>query len=114
MAKRVGVDKWIFFTTLLLVVVGLAMVFSASAIVAQERYHSPYAFVGRQAGWALAGVLAMVVLMSVDYTRYNSPRFIYPALGHHHLAAGHGLLLSRLAQHPSLDPLRRPLHLSAL
>ena len=50
MAKRVGVDKWIFFTTLLLVVVGLAMVFSASAVVAQERYHSPYGFViGRQA-----------------------------------------------------------------
>jgi cell division protein FtsW len=80
MAKRVGVDKWIFFTTLLLVVVGLAMVFSASAIVAQDRFHSPYAFVGRQAGWALGGVLLMVFLMSVDYSRYNSPRFIFPAL----------------------------------
>ena len=80
MAKRVGVDKWIFFTTLLLVVAGLAMVFSASAVVAQEQYHTPYASVGRQAGWAVAGVLAMIVLMRVDYTRYNSPRFIYPAL----------------------------------
>jgi cell division protein FtsW len=80
MAKRVGVDKWIFFTTLLLVVVGLVMVFSASAVVAQERYHSPYAFVGRQAGWALAGLLTMTILMKVDYSRYNSPRFIYPAL----------------------------------
>jgi cell division protein FtsW len=80
MAKRVGVDKWIFFTTLLLVVVGLAMVFSASAVVAQERYHSPYTFVGKQALWALAGVLTMVGLMSVDYTRYNSPRFIFPAV----------------------------------
>jgi cell division protein FtsW len=80
MAKRVGVDKWIFFTTLLLVVSGLAMVFSASAIVAQEQYHTPYASVGRQAAWALAGVLAMIVLMRVDYTHYNSPKFIYPAL----------------------------------
>ena len=43
MAKRVGVDKWIFFTTLLLVVVGLVMVFSASAVVAEARYRSPYA-----------------------------------------------------------------------
>ena len=43
MAKRVGVDKWMFFTTLLLVVVGLVMVFSASAVVAQERYHSAFA-----------------------------------------------------------------------
>ncbi|HTW78928.1 MAG TPA: putative lipid II flippase FtsW [Terracidiphilus sp.] len=80
MAKRVGVDKWLFFTTLLLVVVGLVMVFSASAVVAQERYNSPYIYVGRQAGWALAGVLAMVVLMNIDAGRYKSPRFIYPAL----------------------------------
>jgi cell division protein FtsW len=80
MAKRVGVDKWIFFTTLLLVVVGLVMVFSASAVVAQDRYHSPYAYVGRQAGWALAGIFAMIVLSRIDYTRYNSPRFIFPAL----------------------------------
>jgi len=80
MAKRVGVDKWIFFTTLLLVVTGLAMVFSASAVVAQEQYHTPYASVGRQAAWALAGVLAMIILMRVDYNHYNSPRFIYPVL----------------------------------
>src|SRR6266700_4164229 len=80
MAKRVGVDKWIFFTTLLLVSVGLAMVFSASAVVAQERYGSPYMYVGRQALWALGGVISMVLLMRVDYTRYNSPRFIYPLL----------------------------------
>jgi cell division protein FtsW len=80
MAKRVGVDKWIFFSTLLLVSVGLAMVFSASAVVSEERYHSPYIDVARQAAWALAGVFSMVILMRIDYTRYNSPRFIYPAI----------------------------------
>jgi cell division protein FtsW len=80
MAARVGVDKWLFFTTLLLTVVGLAMVFSASAVVAQERFHSEFADVGRQAGWALAGVLVMLALMHVDYSVYKSPRFIYPAL----------------------------------
>jgi cell division protein FtsW len=80
MAKRVGVDKWLFFTTLLLVVVGLAMVFSASAVVAQARYHSEFEDVGRQAAWAIAGVVALVILMQVDSSRYNSPRFIYPAL----------------------------------
>ena len=81
MAARVGIDKWLFFTTLVLVVVGLVMVFSASAVVAQERYNSPYAFVGRQALWALAGVLAMLTLMHVDSSVYKSTRFIYPALG---------------------------------
>ena len=80
MAKLVGVDKWMFFTTLLLVVVGLVMVFSASAVVAQERFHSPYAFVGKQALWALAGVVALLILMHVDSSFYKSPRFIFPAL----------------------------------
>jgi cell division protein FtsW len=69
-----------FFTTLLLVLAGLAMVFSASAVVAQERYHSEFADVGRQAGWALAGVLALLVLMHVDVSVYKSPKFIYTAL----------------------------------
>jgi cell division protein FtsW len=69
-----------FFTTLVLVVVGLAMVFSASAVVAEARYHSEFTDLGRQALWALGGVLAMLVLMHIDYSVYNSPRFIYPAL----------------------------------
>jgi cell division protein FtsW len=80
MAKRVGVDKWLFFTTCVLVVTGLVMVFSASAVVDQERYHSAYTFVFTQAIWAVAGVLALLVLMHIDISRYNSPRFIYPAL----------------------------------
>ena len=80
MAARVGIDKWLFFTTLVLVVVGLVMVFSASAVVAQERYHSPYTFVVSQALWALVGVVAMLVLMQVDASVYKSSRFIYAAL----------------------------------
>jgi cell division protein FtsW len=80
MAKREGVDKWLFGTTLLLVVAGLAMVFSASAVVAQERFQSPYIYVGRQAGWAAAGILAMLLLMLVDVDFYKSPKFVYTAL----------------------------------
>ena len=79
MAKRIGGDKWMFFTTVLLVVVGLAMVFSASAVVAQERYHSPYTFIGKQALWALAGLVALLFLSRLDYSIYKSPRFIFPA-----------------------------------
>ena len=80
MAKRVGVDKWLFFTTLVLAVTGLVMVFSASAVVDQEKYHSAYTFIFTQAVWAAAGVLAMLVLMHWDVSHYNSPRFIYPAI----------------------------------
>jgi cell division protein FtsW len=80
MAKRVGVDKWMFCVTLLLVLFGLAMVFSASAVMAKERFGSSYFFVERQAAWAICGLLSMVVLMHVDYRRYNKPNVIFPVV----------------------------------
>ena len=55
MAKRVSVDKWLFTVTLLLVFIGLVMVFSASAVMAKERFGSPYGFLLRQMAWAGAG-----------------------------------------------------------
>jgi cell division protein FtsW len=72
MAKRVGVDKWLFGTVLLLVLFGLVMVFSASAVMAQEMLGSPYAYVSKQALWVLLGMAALFGLMQVDYKRYNS------------------------------------------
>lgn len=81
MAKRVSVDKTLFVVTLLLVFIGLVMVFSASAVVAKERFGSPYHFVLRQLGWAVAGLLAMVGLMQVDYRRYKHPALIFSLLG---------------------------------
>ena len=44
MAKRVSVDKTLFIVTLLLVFIGLVMVFSASAVMAKERFGSAYTF----------------------------------------------------------------------
>ncbi len=81
MAKRVGVDKWLFGVTLVLVVIGLLMVFSSSAVMAQERYGSAYNFVSRQAVWALAGLVAMTLLMRIDYRRFNRPQVVFPAIG---------------------------------
>jgi cell division protein FtsW len=80
MAKRVGVDKWLFGTVLLLVLFGLVMVFSASAVLAKETLGSPYSYVARQALWALMGMFALVALMRVDYRHYNNPRVVYPAV----------------------------------
>jgi cell division protein FtsW len=78
MAKRVGVDKWLFGTVLLLVLFGLVTVFSASAVMAKEQYGSPYPYMLKQAVWALLGLLALVVLMKVDYRRYNNPKVVFP------------------------------------
>jgi len=81
MAKRVSVDRWLFTVTMLLVFVGLVMVFSASAVMARERFGSEYAFLAKQLMWAAAGIAAMVVAMQVDYRRYKHPALVFPLLG---------------------------------
>jgi cell division protein FtsW len=81
MAKRVSVDRWLFTVTMLLVFLGLVMVFSASAVMARERFGSPYAFLSKQLIWAVAGLVAMVVAMQVDYRRYKQPAIVFSLIG---------------------------------
>ena len=81
MAKRVSVDRWLFTVTLLLIFVGLVMVFSASAVMAKERYGSGYFFLFRQLGWASGGLLLMTVAMKLDYRRYKHPAVVFSLLG---------------------------------
>jgi cell division protein FtsW len=80
-AKRVGIDKWLFGSILLLVVIGVVMVFSASALMAGDRFGSPYYFLLRQLGWAAAGLAAMTVIMNFDYRRWKHPAIVFTLLG---------------------------------
>jgi cell division protein FtsW len=81
MAKRVSVDRWLFAVTLLLVVAGLVMVFSASAIIAKEKYGSETEFLPRQAIYAAVGLAAMAVFMHLDYRKLNRPALVFTTLG---------------------------------
>lgn len=80
MAKRVGVDKWLFGVVLLLVLFGLVTVFSASAVMAKATFGTPYYFMLRQGMWAISGLVALTLLMQVDYRRYNNPKFVFTAV----------------------------------
>jgi cell division protein FtsW len=81
MAKRVSVDRWMFTVTAILVFIGLVMIFSASAVMAKERFGSAYVFLIKQLGWAAAGLVAMVIAMKVDYKRLQSPALVFSLLG---------------------------------
>jgi cell division protein FtsW len=81
MAKRISVDRLLFVVTLVLVFVGLIMVFSASAVMAKERYHSGYFFLFRQLGWAVGGFLAMIAGMKINYQRLKHPAVVFSLLG---------------------------------
>jgi cell division protein FtsW len=80
MAKRVSVDRWLFTVTAILVFVGLIMVFSASAVMAKEKFGSPYTFVLKQLFWAVAGIVAMIAAMKIDYRRYKHPAVVFSLL----------------------------------
>jgi len=81
MAKRVSVDRWMFTVTTLLVFIGLVMIFSASAVMAKERFGSAYEFLLKQLVWAVAGLVVMVVAMKVDYKKLQHPALVFLLLG---------------------------------
>ncbi len=60
-------DHTILFITLTLALVGLVMVFSASAIVAGNRFHDPEFFLKRQIAWLGFGFLLMHLTSRIDY-----------------------------------------------
>ncbi len=66
---------------MLLVFTGLVMVFSASAVMAREKFHSPYTFVLRQLLWAVVGVALLWLLKNIDYRRYKHPAIVFSLLG---------------------------------
>ena len=67
MARKLQSDKWLFLATLALVCASVVMVYSASALVALERYQQPYLFVTKQLMWALLGIAVLSIVMRVDY-----------------------------------------------
>ena len=80
MSRRLQSDKVLFGTIVALTLFGALMVFSASAVVAAEKFGSSSYFLIRQLAWAGAGLAALVVLMYVDYRRLASPLVVFSAL----------------------------------
>jgi cell division protein FtsW len=80
MARRSEMDRWLFVVTLALCLLGAVMIFSASAVTAQQMYGHSYVFVLRQVVWLLAGLAGMFGLMKLDYHRLREPAVVYTAL----------------------------------
>jgi cell division protein FtsW len=79
-ARRLETDRWLFGVTLVLCLMGAVMIFSASAITAQQMYGHSYIFVARQATWLVLGLLGMFALMKLDYHRLREPAVVYTVL----------------------------------
>ncbi len=80
MTRRSDTDRWLFGVTLVLCLLGAVMIFSASAVTAQNQYGHSYIFVVRQIAWLVIGLLGMFALMRLDYHRLREPAVVYTAL----------------------------------
>lgn len=81
MARKLKSDTVLFLATLLLVGASVVMVYSASAVVAMDKYSRPYLFLIKQSMWAALGVAVLGLVMRFDYRTYRQPAFIWTALG---------------------------------
>jgi cell division protein FtsW len=81
MARKLKSDRILFTATLLLICASVVMVYSASALVALERFQQANLFVTRQAMWAVLGLAVLAIAMRIDYRTYRSDVFIWAVLG---------------------------------
>src|SRR5687767_11948424 len=80
MARKLKSDKLLFTATLLLVCTGVVMVYSASAVMAMDKFQTPYLFLVKQLAWAVMGLAALPIVMRVDYRNYRQPAVIWTTL----------------------------------
>ena len=79
---RVKADWPLFLTILLMVSFGLVIVFSASSVVAQQRYGEPsYYFALKQAAAAVLSFIVLMLLGRCDYRKLQSPGWAFISLG---------------------------------
>jgi cell division protein FtsW len=72
MPRKLMPDMWLFGVAVALLSLGIVMVYSASAIVAADRFHDPYFFLKRQLVWACLGGVALWGAMRIDYRRLEA------------------------------------------
>lgn len=72
MARRLKSDGVLFGTTLLLLFVSMAWVYSASVVKATEKFHDPAYFTIRQGMWVALGLVGLLAAMRFDYRHFRN------------------------------------------
>lgn len=82
MSRKLTYDRYLFGAAVLIIVIGLVMIYSASAMIAQHKvgHDNPWFFLSRQFIWLIAGAVLMLALMHVDLNKLKDTRAIYALL----------------------------------
>ena len=78
MPRKLSPDLWLFGVVLALVFLGVVMVYSASAIIAADRFGDPFFFLKKQLFWAVLGSGLLWAALRLDYRRLE--RLVVPLL----------------------------------
>ncbi|MFZ0522685.1 MAG: putative lipid II flippase FtsW [Candidatus Acidiferrales bacterium] len=80
MPRSVQPDRKLFGVTLALCLIGVVMVFSASAMTASEQFGAGYIFLLRQLIYLVLGIAGMFWLMNSDYRKLRQPSVVFTGL----------------------------------
>ena len=80
MARKLAPDKWLFAATTGLALFGLVMVYSASAMIAQQENSNQFYYVIKQGVWIAVGFGVMLLMMQFNYQQLKNRRLVYGLL----------------------------------
>jgi cell division protein FtsW len=80
MPRGLQPDKQLMGVTLVLCFIGAVMVFSASAMTAQDKFGAGYIFLLRQFVYIVLGIAGMFAMMNTDYRKLRQPRVVFTGL----------------------------------
>jgi cell division protein FtsW len=81
MAQRLKTDWILFGTTIGMAAFGAVILYSASSVVAELKFGSPWHFVVRQAIWILPSLALMMFLKRTHYRKLQNPAVAFAAIG---------------------------------
>jgi cell division protein FtsW len=81
MAQRLKTDWPLFLTIVMMVCLGLVIVYSASSVVAELKFHSSSHFLVRQLGWAVISFCVLMYFKKLDYRLLRTPGWAFGPLG---------------------------------
>jgi cell division protein FtsW len=81
MAQRLKTDWTLFLTIVIMVCLGLVIVYSASSVVAELKFHSSSHFFVRQLGWAVISFCVLMYFKKLDYRLLRTPGWAFGPLG---------------------------------
>lgn len=105
MSKRYRVDTILLVATIMLVLIGIIMVYSASSYYALENFHDRNKFLSKSIMWAIFGGLAMTITSIIKY------RIYYKQIARIALVIGFLMLIYAILQPETIRGVKRWIYL---